>query len=58
MKMTNKKIDWQLVGTIAFIIVTILILAIVVVLKVWVICEYSDTPILEVPTWAIPWLTN
>ena len=56
--MTNKKIDWQLVGTIAFIVVTILILAIVVVLKVWVICEYGDTPISEVPTWAIPWLTN
>lgn len=56
MRMTNKKIDWQLVGTIAFIVVTILILAIVVVLKVWVICEYGDTPISEVPTWAIPWL--
>ena len=51
-----KKIDWQLVGTIAFIVVTILILVIVVVLKVWVICEYADTPISEVPSWAIPWL--
>lgn len=53
-----KKIDWQLVGTIAFIVVTILILIIVMVLKVWVICEYADTPISEVPSWAIPWLTN
>lgn len=56
MRMKNKKIDWQLVGTIAFIVVTILILVIVVVLKVWVFCEYADTPISEVPSWVIPWL--
>lgn len=56
--MKKKKIDWQLVGTIAFLIAFLLIMAVVVFLKVWVICEYGDMPITEVPSWAIPWLTG
>ena len=53
-----KKIDWQLVGVIAFLIIFAVIMVIVVILKTWVICEYGDMPITEVPAWAIPWLTG
>lgn len=56
--MKKKKIDWQLVRVIAFLIIFAVIMAIVVILKVWVICEYGDMPITEVPAWAIPWLTG
>ena len=56
--MKKNKIDWQLVGVIAFLIIFAVIMAIVVILKVWVLCEYGDMPITEVPAWAIPWLTG
>lgn len=56
--MKKKKIDWQLVRVIAFLIIFAVIMAIVVILKIWVICEYGDMPITEVPAWAIPWLTG
>ena len=54
----NKKIDWGLVGWVAFIAVFALIMIICIVIKIWVFFEYGDMPITEVPTWAIPWLTN
>ncbi len=56
--MKKKKIDWQLVGVIAFLIIFAVIMVIAVILKVWVLCEYGDMPITEVPAWAIPWLTG
>jgi hypothetical protein len=41
---------------IALIIIGIIALILLCILKVWVITEYGDLPITEVPSWAIPWL--
>ena len=38
------------------IIAILAVLATIVFLKIWVIVEYGDMPITEVPSWAIPWL--
>ena len=43
---------------VAGIIVLIAIIGLCAFLKIWVYMEYGDMPITEVPTWAIPWLTN
>lgn len=53
-----KKIDWELVGWVTFIVIFVLIMIVCIAIKVWVFFEYGDMPITEVPTWAIPWLTN
>ena len=54
----KKKIDWDVVLYVSFVIFVVLAIIVCVVLKIWVICEYGDMPITEVPSWAIPWLTN
>lgn len=58
MKKPKKKIDWELVSVITFLVIFAIVMIIVVVLKIWVNMEYGDMPITEVPSWAIPWLTN
>ena len=54
----KKKIDWDVVLYVYLMIIIALAIIVCVVLKIWVICEYGDMPITEVPSWAIPWLTN
>ena len=54
----KKKIDWDVVLYASLMIIIALAIIVCVVLKIWVICEYGDMPITEVPSWAIPWLTN
>ena len=58
-----KKIDFEHIFQrisdgfyIALIIIGIIALIALCILKVWVITEYGDMPITEVPSWAIPWL--
>ena len=58
MKKPKKKIDWELVSVITFLVIFAIVMIIVVVLKIWVCMEYGDMPITEVPSWAIPWLTG
>ena len=58
MKKPKKKIDWELVSVITFLVIFAIVMIIVVVLKIWVNMEYGDMPITEVPSWAIPWLTG
>lgn len=40
----------------AFIILMIIFILTCMIIKTWVIMEYSNTPISEVPTWAWLWL--
>lgn len=54
----KKKIDWDVVLYVSFMIFVAIAIIVCVVLKIWVIVEYGDMPITEVPSWAIPWLTN
>lgn len=56
-----KKIDFNDIKCCMYIAITILALIAlvgIVVLKIWVVIEYGDMPITEVPSWAIPWLTG
>ena len=53
---TKKKIDWQMIFSMAVIAIVILLLITCVVIKIWVYCEYGDMPITEIPAWALPWL--
>ena len=55
--MKNKP-DWENILQILIVITFITILGLMVFLKVWVVINYGDMPITEVPSWAIPWLTN
>lgn len=55
--MKNKP-DWEKILQILIVITFVTILGLMVFLKVWVIINYGDMPITEVPSWAIPWLTN
>ena len=55
--MKNKP-DWENILQILIVITFIAILGLIVFLKVWVVINYGDMPITEVPSWAIPWLTN
>ena len=52
------KPDWEKILQILIVIIFIAILGLMVFLKVWVVINYGDMPITEVPSWAIPWLTN
>ena len=52
------KPDWSLILWITFIVIFAVAIVVCIILKIWVICEYGDMPITEVPSWAIPWLTN
>lgn len=54
----KKKPDWDVVLYVAFIIGFCLLIITAIILKFWVIVEYGDMPITEVPSWAVPWLTN
>lgn len=56
--MKKKKIDWDVVLYVSFMIFVALAIIVCIVLKIWVICKYGDMPITEVPSWAIPWLTS
>ena len=55
--MKNKP-DWEKILQILIVITFVAILGLMVFLKVWVVINYGDMPISEVPSWAIPWLTN
>lgn len=55
--MKNKP-DWENILKILIVITFTMILGLMVFLKVWVVINYGDMPITEVPSWAIPWLTN
>lgn len=55
--MKNKP-DWEKIIQILTIIIFATILGLMVFLKVWVVINYGDMPITEVPSWAIPWLIN
>ena len=54
----GKKINWQLALYIALIAVGLTAIILCIAIKIWVIMEYGDLPISEVPTWAIPWIMN
>ena len=49
----NKIMDWL---RIIFCILALIVFILCIVIKFWVIYEYNDTPISEVPTWAWFWL--
>jgi hypothetical protein len=55
--MKNKP-DWENILQILIVVTFVAILGLMVFLKVWVVINYGDMPITEVPSWAIPWLTN
>lgn len=50
------KPNWERLLQILIIITFVAILGLMVFLKVWVIVNYGDMPISEVPSWAIPWI--
>lgn len=54
----KKKINWQLALYIALIAIGLTVIILYIAIKIWVIMEYGDLPISEVPTWAIPWIMN
>lgn len=56
--MKKKKIDWGVVLYTLLIVIFLIVFIVCIVLKIWVLIEYGDMPITEVPSWAIPWLTN
>lgn len=56
--MMKNKPDWEKIIQILTIIIFATILGLMVFLKVWVVINYGDMPITEVPSWAIPWLIN
>ena len=56
--MKKKKIDWDVVLYISLYVMALIAVIVCIVLKIWVLIEYGDMPITEVPSWAIPWLTN
>lgn len=56
--MKKNKIDWDVVLYISFMVLFLLAIIVCIVIKIWVLVEYGDIPITEVPSWAIPWLTN
>ena len=56
--MNKKKIDWDVVLYISLCVIALIAVIVCIVLKIWVLIEYGDMPITEVPSWAIPWLTN
>lgn len=56
--MKKKKIDWGAVFYTSLIAIFLIVFIVCIVLKIWVLIEYGDMPITEVPSWVIPWLTN
>ena len=55
--MKNKP-DWENILQILIVITFVTILGVMFFLKVWVVINYGDMPITEVPSWAIPWITD
>lgn len=56
--MKKPEIDWNVVLYIGFMVLFVIAIIVCIVLKIWVVVEYGDMPITDVPSWAIPWLTN
>lgn len=56
--MKKKKINWDIVLYTSLCVIALIAVIVCIVLKIWVLIEYGDMPITEVPSWAIPWLTN
>ena len=56
-KMKNK-LDWNKILHVLLVIICAVILGLMAFFFFFVIIEYGDMPISEVPSWAIPWLTN
>lgn len=56
MKKRKKHIDKDLLLYGIFITVVIIAVVACVIIKIWVVCEYGDMPITDVPSWAVPWL--
>ena len=54
--MKKKKIDWGVVLYTLLVVIFLIVFIVCIVLKIWVLIEYGDMPITEVPSWAIPWL--
>ena len=54
----KNKFSWEDVLKILIVITFVTILGLMVFLKVWVVINYGDMPITEVPSWTIPWLSN
>lgn len=54
----KNKFDWGNVLWILIVIAFVAILGLMIFLKVWIVINYGDMPITEVPSWVIPWLTN
>jgi hypothetical protein len=52
------KPDWSLILWITFIVICAVAIVVCIILRIWVINEYGDMPITEVPSWAIPWITD
>lgn len=55
--MKNKP-DWDVILYFSFTVIIAVAMIVCIILKIWVIMEYGDMPISEVPSWTIPWLTN
>ena len=56
--MENNKPDYRGIGLTILAILSIIVLVICMAIKIWVVCEYGDKPITEVPSWTIVWLDN
>lgn len=54
----KNRFDWGNVLWILIVIAFVAILGLMIFLKVWIVINYGDMPITEVPSWVIPWLTN
>ena len=54
-----KDIKDKIIGClfIAGIIALLIAMVVCIIIELWVVSEYGDMPITEVPSWAIPWLT-
>lgn len=49
----DKVVDWL---RIIFCILALIVFVLCIVIKFWVIYEYANTPVSEVPAWAWFWL--
>lgn len=56
--MKNNKPDYKGIGLTILAIISIIVLVICMAIKIWVVCEYGDKPITEVPAWTLVWLDN
>ena len=54
----KNKFDWGNVLWILIVIAFVAILGLMIFLKVWIVINYGDISITEVPSWVISWLIN